>query len=141
LIKIRGHDRHGYGHYGAPRKGRKHTGIDIICHKNEAVVAFEDGEITKIGYPYDPDDPKKGHLRYVEVTVDSGDRYRYFYVDAFFCVGDLVERGDIIGYAQGLSDIYPGISEHIHFEVMRPGRSKAYRDPVEVLEGLGYEFF
>lgn len=139
MIKIRGQDRHGAGHYGAPRSGRKHSGIDIIIHKNEAVTAYESGEVTKIGFPYNPNDPKKGHLRYVEITVDSGDRHRYFYVDAFFVVGDLVERGDIIGYAQGLTVIYPGITEHIHFEVMKP--NKSFRDPVEVLEGLGYEFF
>ena len=140
MITIRGTDRHGAGHYGAPRKGRKHSGIDIVIHKNEAITAYEDGTVTKIGYPYNPNDAKKGHLRYIEVTIDSGDRHRYFYVDAFVAVGDIVERGDIIGYAQGLAEIYPGISEHIHFEVMKPGKGKHFRDPVEVLKELGYEF-
>lgn len=140
MIKVRGSDRHGAGHYGAPRKGRKHSGIDIVIHKNEAITAFEDGTVSKIGFPYNPNDAKKGHLRYIEITVTSNDRHRYFYVDAFFSVGDVVERGDIIGYAQGLAEIYHGISEHIHFEVMKPGKGKSFRDPVEVLKGLGYEF-
>ena len=61
-------------------------------------------------------------------------------MDAFFSVGDVVERGDIIGYAQGLAEIYPGITEHVHWEVMKPGKGKQFRDPVEVLKGLGYEF-
>jgi len=138
-IKIRGQDRWGAGHYGAPRSGRRHQGIDIVVHRNEAVTAYDDGKITKIGYPYNPDDAKKGHLRYLEVTVSNGDRHRYFYVDAFFTVGDLVERGDIIGYAQGLSDVYPGITQHYHWEVMKPGRGRSYREPVEVLTNLGYE--
>jgi murein DD-endopeptidase MepM/ murein hydrolase activator NlpD len=140
MIEIRGSDGYGSGHYGAPRKGRKHSGIDIVIHKNEAITAFEDGTVSKIGFPYNPNDAKKGHLRYIEITVASNDRHRYFYVDAFFSVGDVVERGDIIGYAQGLTEIYPGITEHIHFEVMKPGKGKQFRDPVEVLKGLGYEF-
>lgn len=141
MIKIRGTDRHGAGHYGAPRKGRKHSGIDIVTHKNEAITAFEDGKITKIGFPYNPNDAKKGHLRYIEITVASGDRQRYFYTDAFVSVGDVVERGDIIGYAQGLAEIYPGITEHVHWEVMKPGKGKQFRDPVKVLQDLGYEIY
>lgn len=140
MIKVRTADRHGAGNYGAPRGGRKHSGIDIVIHKNEAITAFEDGKVTKIGFPYNSNDTKKGHLRYIEITVASGDRQRYFYTDAFVSVGDVVERGDIIGYAQGLSEIYPGITEHYHWEVMKPGKGKNFRDPIEVLEGLGYEF-
>ena len=139
MIKVRGQDRHGAGHYGAPRSGRKHQGIDIVVHKNEAVTAYEDGEVTKFGFPYNPADPKKGHLRYIEVTVDNSDKHRYFYVEPLVLVGDTVERGDIIGYAQGLSDVYPGITQHYHWEVMKPGRGRSYREPVEVLTNLGYE--
>jgi len=140
MIKIRGQDRHGAGHYRAPRKGRRHSGIDIIIHKNEAVIAYEGGEVSKIGYPYNPEDTKKGHLRYVQVTTDSGDRFRYFYVGPLVNVGDTVGRGDIIGSAQGLAEIYKGITEHIHLEIMKPGRGKSFYDPVPILEGLGYEF-
>lgn len=103
-------------------------------------MAYEDGEITKFGFPYNPNDPEKGHLRYVEITVSSGDKHRYFYVEPLVSVGDSVRRGDIIASAQGLSDVYPGITEHFHFEIMKPGRGRSYRDPVEVLKGLGYEF-
>ncbi|MBL4940962.1 MAG: peptidoglycan DD-metalloendopeptidase family protein [Colwellia sp.] len=141
MIKVRTTDIHGAGHYGAPRGGgRKHSGIDFVIHKNEAITAFEDGTVSKIGFPYNPNDAKKGHLRYIEITVASGDRQRYFYADAFVVVGDDVERGDIIGYAQGLNDIYPGITEHYHFEVMKPGKGKRFHDPADVLKELGYEF-
>lgn len=139
MIKIRGQDRWGAGYYGAPRSGRKHQGIDVIIHKDEAVTAYECGTITKYGFPYNPNDPKKGHLRYIEITADNGDKYRYFYVEPLLLVGDTVKRGDIIGYAQGLSDIYPGITSHFHFEIMKPGRGRSYRDPVEALMNLGYE--
>jgi len=139
LIKIRGQDRWGAGHYGAPRSGRKHQGIDVVVHKNEAVTAYEDGEVTKFGFPYNPADPKKGHLRYVEITVSDNSKHRYFYVEPLVLVGDTVRRGDIIASAQGLSDVYPGIINHFHFEVMKPGRGRSYRDPGEVLNGLGYD--
>jgi len=48
-----------------------------------------------------------------------------------------VERGQTIGSNQTLDLVYPGISQHIHFEV----KNYKYKfiDPVEVLKGLGYE--
>ena len=47
---IRGQDSWGAGHYGASRDGgkRKHLGIDIINHVNEAVCAYENGRVTTI---------------------------------------------------------------------------------------------
>jgi len=138
MIKIRGQDRHGAGHYLAPRGSRKHNGIDIICHKNESVICFESGKITKIGFPYNPNDAKKGHLRYCEVTVSNGDRHRYFYVESIFLVGTLVERGDTIAWCQGLEEIYTGITQHYHFEIKKPDGS--FIDPQEYLKGIGYEF-
>lgn len=138
MIKIREQDKHGAGHYGATRGKRKHNGIDIICHKHECIDAFEGGKITKIGFPYNPEDPDKGHLRYLEITVADGDRHRYFYTDSIYPVNSIISRGDTIAWAQGLEDIYEGITNHYHFEVMKPGRIKRYRDPVEVLKRLGY---
>lgn len=140
MIKVRGQDRHGEGHYQAPRKGRKHSGIDVVSHENEVVCAYEGGKVSKIGYPYNPSDHKKGHLRYVEITVPNGNRHRYFYTGALVDVGDVIEKDQTIGYAQGLQDIYIGITDHIHFEIMLPGKPKRFVDPVDALVGLGYEF-
>lgn len=139
-IKIRGQDKHGAGHYGASRGKRKHNGIDILCHKNESIIAFEGGKITKIWFPYDLNDPKKGHLRYTEITINNGDKHRYFYTDSLYLVGSVVERGDTIAWAQGLKEIYPGITEHYHFEIMKPLAKRRYRNPVVILKRLGYEF-
>ncbi|MBL4891451.1 MAG: hypothetical protein JKX91_06450 [Rhizobiaceae bacterium] len=137
-MKIRGQDIWGAGHYGASRGKRLHNGVDIVCYRNESIDAFEGGTITKIGFPYNPANSEKGHLRYLEITVDSGDRHRYFYADSIYPIGSTVKRGDTIAWAQGLEEIYPGITNHYHFEVMKPGRIKRYRDPVEVLKELGY---
>lgn len=135
MIKLRGSDCWGCGYYQAPRGERKHNGIDLICHANEAIVAFEGGEVSKIGLPYS--DPDKSHYRYVEITVDDGNRHRYFYTAPLVDVGDVIERGQIIGSSQTLTNTYPGMTQHCHFEVKKPNH--AFTDPVSVLESLGYE--
>ena len=114
---IRGTDEQGQGHYGAPRGNRTHKGIDIITDKGKPIYSLESGVVTKIGYPYNPNDEKKGHLRYIQITDGDGYRLRYFYVDPYLTVGQQVTAGDVVGEAQGLTAIYPGIIDHIHFEV------------------------
>lgn len=130
---IRGTDEQGQGHFGAPRGKRTHKGIDIICEQGQPIFACESGTVTKIGYPYNPDDPKKGHLRYVQVTTSDGFDARYFYVDPYLRIGDRVECGDVVGEAQGLVNIYPGITEHFHFEVKKNGQ---HIDPNQFLASI-----
>jgi len=115
-LKIREQDVVGAGHYGAPRGNRLHKGVDLITMPGELVKSFTLGEVTKIGYPYDPSDEKRGHLRYVEVSFD-GTRFRYFYVQPLVEVGDQVLVGQSIGLSQNLTEVYPGITPHFHFEV------------------------
>lgn len=132
-LKLRGLDKYGSGHYKAPRGKRKHKGIDLVCDRDFLVESLLPGEVTKIGYPYHPNDPDKGHLRYVEVT--TGDfALRYFYVDPLVQVGDTLMIGDTVGAAQGLQDVYPGITEHVHFEILHDGK---YVDPNHHFPELG----
>ena len=113
----RGTDRHGSGAFMAPRAGgRTHKGIDFACYQGSIVHAASSGRVTKIGYPYNPNDKKKGHLRYVEITDVNDFKTRYFYLESFVEVGQIIYTGDLIGATQGLSDIYPGITDHFHFE-------------------------
>lgn len=114
---IRGQDKYGSGEYLAPRGNRKHNGIDVACYAESTIFAAKAGTITKIGYPYDPNDKKKGHLRYVQITDNKGYAARYFYIAPTVAVDDKIKVGDPIGVAQGLIKIYPGIIDHIHFEV------------------------
>lgn len=134
-IPMRGTDAHGNGDYLAPRAGnRQHNGIDLACYPGTIVCAIRPGEVTKIGYPYDPaKHPEKGHLRYIQVTDPAGYALRYFYVQALATVGDIVETGQPIGVSQALGDIYPGITEHVHFEVKR---GAAFMDPRNFLTGM-----
>lgn len=146
MIKIRGDDSQGSGYYGAPRKkGNRsytHEGIDIIPNGDLGeVYAFEKGKVTKIGRPYPAGQGDRSDLRYIEIIVSNHFKHRYFYVHADVEPGDVVERGQIIGSAQGLLSIFPGITDHYHFEIMLPGGWKEPKtDPVPVLEKLGYEF-
>lgn len=122
IAPIRGQDDQGSGAFGASRGSRKHNGVDIACLKGTMVISPVDGMVTKIGYPYDPRDANKGHLRYVEVTTVRGNRHRFFYVlpTDEVEVGVAVEAGDILGKTQGLTAIYPSITDHFHYEVIDP---------------------
>lgn len=119
---IRGYDKWGNGAFNAPRGDHTHQGIDIACYKGTTVLAVSAGKVTKIGYPYNPNNEKKGHLRYVQVTDKDGIDVRYFYIESLVSVGDTVEKDEAIGVTQGLEDVYPGITDHFHFEVKQNGR-------------------
>jgi len=137
MIKLRGTDCHGSGAFGASRGMRTHNGVDIVTHTNEVVTAYEGGTVTKLGYPYNPNDDEKGGFRYVEITCGDN-RHRYFYVGLLVELGDDIERGQTIGWSQGMEHVYPGITQHVHYEIKQPDGS--FVDPVEYLKDLGYEF-
>lgn len=114
---VRGIDKFGSGAFGASRDGgkRTHKGVDIAFQ----VAAIAPGKVTKIGYPYDPTKhPEKAHFRYVEVTDEARRRVRYFYLDPTVSVGELIEMGEGLGFLQDLTQVYPGITPHFHFEIL-----------------------
>ncbi len=135
LIKpvMRGFDKFGSGHYGASRGYRLHTGIDLAAYAGSEVYSITSGRVSKIGYPYSPVDKEKGHLRYVEVHPDkgSGFSFRYFYISPTVAVGDVVTALTVLGIVQDLTVIYPGITNHMHFEVKIDGE---FVDPWSYLE-------
>jgi len=134
ICPIRGQDKWGSGAYMASRGGRKHNGIDLACYKGSTILADQDGVVTKVGYPYPPEHAKKGHFRYVEVRSDTGIRIRYFYVAPSVSVGQRVMSGDPIGKTQGLISVYPGITDHYHFEVK--DSKDNFINPQEYLEAI-----
>lgn len=132
IPEARGRDRYGAGYFGASRGSRSHGGVDFVRKAGEPVLAFAGGKVTKLGYPY------RDHLeyRYVEITDDRGFRCRYFYADPHVSVGDRVVPGGLLGRAQDLERLYPGITPHYHFEVITmSGRKKVYHDPIKYLAG------
>ena len=96
-------------------------------------MACSTGRISKIGYPYSPQDPAKGFLRYVEVKTESGHKERYFYCSTTLKVGDPVLRHDHFATCQDLCCIYGGITPHLHFEVKKMG---IFIDPIKYIEKL-----
>ena len=152
MLKFRGTDAHGSGVYRASRGGdRIHNGIDICCDRLDPIRAFMPGKVTKIGYPYSQAEPKpyfdflqaqkfrkKKALRYVQITDGYGIHTRYFYVDPIHQVGDMIAKNQVIGTAQGLDHIFPGITEHFHFEVLKLVKgNKVFLDPEQYLKAIG----
>lgn len=107
-------DKQGCGHWGAPRGGRKHRGVDLACNVGTPIFSPVCGKVTKLGFPYG--DSSKHHIRYVQVEKD-GYNFRIFYVDPTVVVGDMVTMGTVIGHSQELGCFYNGITEHVHFEI------------------------
>jgi murein DD-endopeptidase MepM/ murein hydrolase activator NlpD len=118
---LRGFDAQGSGAFGAPRGERTHSGIDFACIKGSKILSVCAGKVTKLGYPYNPSDQLRGHLRYVQVTDIDGRDVRYFYINPSVEVGDKVSTDDVLGISQDLSRIYNGITPHFHFEVKENG--------------------
>jgi murein DD-endopeptidase MepM/ murein hydrolase activator NlpD len=121
-------------HEGVKHKYR-HKGTDFCADGGTIIKCICDAVVTRIGYPYSPNDPKRGHLRYIEVTTPDDYRLRFMYVTPAYhglSVGDRVFEDDEIGVAQGLEPVFPGIVEHIHFEVRE--QSGAIVNPMEYLK-------
>lgn len=114
------HDAFGNGEFGASRDGgsRQHEGVDYAADADQAVSAPISGFVTKIGYAYGGDDS----LRFVEITNPAiGYVARAFYVDPGVALGQVVRLGETIGTVASLQSHYPGITDHVHLEVMKSG--------------------
>ncbi len=119
----RGHDHFGDGRFGARRDGgtRRHEGVDYAAVADQTVGAPISGFVTKIGYAYGGDDS----LKFVEITNPAiGYVARAFYVDPSVQVGQAVRLGQSIGAAASLQSHYPGITDHVHLEIFRPGGAR-----------------
>lgn len=145
--KIREKDCHGSGCYGSSRNRvkngkvvkKKHNGVDFLWCKGDLVSSVVDGVITKThGLIYSAEDKSK--WRYIEIEDGDGYKSRYFYVDCDSCLraGSKVERGQVIGIAQGIEDLYQNITPHIHFEVK--DSKGEYINPIKFLERVEDEY-
>lgn len=129
----RGTDSHGNGAYGARRKNRKHQGYDLAAWPKTIVLAGVSGKISKIGYPYLPDDTPKGRLRYIEITTTLTYKVRYFYVQPSVVLGEIVQLNQPIGAVQDLMAVYGwDMTPHIHLEVIGPNGK--HMDPKRYFE-------
>jgi len=116
-LPIRGDDELGSGAWHAPRGNRLHNGIDYACYPGTEDDTPVSGEVTKLGYPYGDD----LSYRYVQITDSEGDCHRIFYIEPTVEIGDVMvhKASPSIGTAQDLTTRYPGITNHIHYEIRR----------------------
>jgi murein DD-endopeptidase MepM/ murein hydrolase activator NlpD len=124
-LNKRTQDKWGSGEFGAPRGDHTHHGIDYVCPVNSEILAPVSGKVTKLGYPYADD----LSFRYVQLTAVNGYDHRIFYILPCVRVGEEIKEGQTIGYSQDLGQRYPGITQHLHYEVKHAGQ---YLNPEEV---------
>ncbi len=129
LLSIRGTDKFGCGAFGASRDGgqRTHQGVDIITVDGDPFHSLCDGTVNSFGYAY------KGNFKFriVNIRKDNGDMWRYFYVEPAVELGMKIKTGQQIGTTQTLKFKYPGITPHVHFEIVK---DKQHIDPTEFVE-------
>lgn len=112
-------DSYGCGNFGASRDGgkRSHMGQDYISREGQPVFSPIRGTVSA-GPAYA--DGRYSELRRVTITGASA-RVNLMYVLPHVSVGQTVEAGELIGYAQSLQKRYPGIPDHVHLEVSISG--------------------
>ena len=124
-LQLRKPDKHGSGEWQASRGARKHNGIDYSCAEGSVILTPVKGYITKLGYPYGDD----LSFRYVQVTDEFENDHRFFYIEPSVQKDEFVMVGDEIGVMQNLIARYPGINNHVHYEVKHLGE---YLNPDEL---------
>ena len=131
-------DKLGDGHYGTSRGDRKHRGVDFEAPVGSKALSACKGTVTRIGTAYSGDSTYK----YVEVRRNrynvSRKRYdtffiRYFYLEPSVREGDVIFEGTCLGTVQDLTKRYPGITPHVHVELMNHDRVRI--DPTEFFCG------
>ncbi len=126
-MKLRTTDKWGSGAFGASRGDHTHKGVDVETYEGQQILSPIKGIVTKIGRPYAA--AEKAYLQYVEVS-NGGYKFRFFYVQSVVAVNDEINIGDVLGVSQGLDKFYPGIIEHMHFEIMN---GREYVDPTPIV--------
>lgn len=121
---IRGIDDFGSGSFGADRDGgtRKHCGLDLESCQKQWVVSPIYGFVSRLCKPYG--DGKQGDSG-VEIHGSgehAGSTVKIFYLDPFpGILATTVKPRQIIGWATGLQERYPNITDHIHLELWEKG--------------------
>ena len=129
ILKMRERDAFGSGEFGASRAGgsRTHMGVDYAAHEGDIIFPVKDGKVSKIGYPYSDD----LSFRYVQITDLSNNKWRYFYIFPDVQMGEVIDIITPLGMLQTLQERYPGITDHVHLEVIANSGVKV--DPASLL--------
>ena len=106
-------DTIGTGHFGAPRRDRKHNGVDFLCTPGQIVISPIDGFVSRIAYPYASRTYKGLEIVGERVSV------LIFYIEpAVDIQRSHVKAGDIIGTAQDVSKMHGNaMKPHVHLGI------------------------
>lgn len=102
--------------------GRVHDAIDIMAPKGTPVVAVNDGKIVKLF------NSKLGGLTIYQFDPGETHAYYYAHLDSYVAgikEGDLVKRGDLVGYVGSTGNASPE-APHLHFAVFVLGPEKKW---------------
>ena len=106
---------------------RTHNGVDIACDINTTVRCFSDGTVTEV---------IEDRLWGTTVKMEHPNGYVSVYCglngEVEVKQGDQVEIGDIIGTTGNTSVIEIGQEPHLHFEVLKDGKTL---DPIKLISG------
>jgi murein DD-endopeptidase MepM/ murein hydrolase activator NlpD len=97
--------------------GRVHEALDVLAPRGTPVVATEAGTIVKLFQSV------RGGITIYQFDPTGSFCYYYAHLDAYapgLSQGDLVERGDTIGYV-GTTGNAPPQTPHLHFAIFRLG--------------------
>lgn len=125
-------DSWGGGHFGDSRDGgkRRHNGLDLIVQKGQAVYCPIDCYVTRNTTVY-PSDPDWKGIVLRGINEYEGIEVKIFYMESVVMKNDFIPKGQLIGFAQAISERYsPEMIDHIHLEIRD---NKQLVDPMDYL--------
>lgn len=121
-------DSGGDGNYQSSRTNDKgvHQGVDLSVTVGQPIYAPFDGTIVRKAIPYANDNRFSGLL----LAGNFRQEVKIFYINPLK-VGEIVNRGELIGTAQNISVKYTSnVTNHIHIEYRQDG---ILTDPTKLL--------
>lgn len=101
-----------------------HNGIDLIdkTSKYDYIIAYDDGVVVDIRDTIKSFDEKNAAGNYIEIKHDEDLSTRYHHIaygTIRVRVGDIVKKGDILGYIGGTGYV---TGAHLHFAIKKNGQ-------------------
>jgi hypothetical protein len=93
--------------------------VDFVAYPDQTILSPIDGYVVRMAAPYRNDPQFTGVV--IEGTgAWAGVEVKVFYLETY--QSRAVSAGEQLGTAQNLGSRYPGITNHVHMEVLFGGR-------------------
>lgn len=113
---IRVADKFGLGRYGAPRGPHRHRGADYVCEPGQDIISPIAGVFVREANPYAL--PSKYNYRGLLIESPFMTLEIFYVYPIAELLGHSVKQGQVIGTAQDISRKYPGITPHVHLQII-----------------------